>query len=338
MSYIKEIVNFFFHHNVSGNIKRRVYDRMLHPSQDQERDNALRQIWNGLEASECNNDEIEKNLAVVENILFKGKKEEKTIVSSQSFWHGWGKIAAVWTIPFIMLCASAYFYFSTPAVEQIKMAEVSYIQHYASEGTHEEVTLPDGSEICLNGGSMLMYPSTFPSSGRWVYLIGEAHFDVAKDKKHPLTISTVFKQFHVLGTQFNVSAYPEDSQIKATLETGRIMINVRGDSVDYYLDPNNQLVYTPRTGKVETHPVLASDFSDWRKGELCFNDIAFADAMSMLERTYGVKIHIQNSSYDKQRLRAHFNKNESLGAVLQIIKMMIPYFEYQIVGKDVYIE
>lgn len=52
MSYIKEIVNFFFHHNVSGNIKRRVYDRMLHPSQDQERDNALRQIWNGLEASE----------------------------------------------------------------------------------------------------------------------------------------------------------------------------------------------------------------------------------------------------------------------------------------------
>ena len=58
----------------------------------------------------------------------------------------------------------------------------------------------------------------------------------------------------------------------------------------------------------------------------------------MLERTYGVKIHIQNSSYDKQRLRAHFNKNESLGTVLQIIKMMIPYFEYQIVGKDVYIE
>ena len=92
MSYIKEIVNFFFHHNVSGNIKRRVYDRMLYPSQDQERDNALRQIWNGLEASECNNDEIEKNLAVVENILFKGKKEEKTIVSSQSFWHGWGRL------------------------------------------------------------------------------------------------------------------------------------------------------------------------------------------------------------------------------------------------------
>lgn len=52
---------------------------MLHPSQDQERDNALRQIWNGLEASECNNDEIEKNLAVVENILFKGKKEEKQL-------------------------------------------------------------------------------------------------------------------------------------------------------------------------------------------------------------------------------------------------------------------
>ena len=89
MSYIKEIVNFFFHHNVSGNIKRRVYDRMLHPSQDQERDNALRQIWNGLEASECNNDEIEKNLAVVENILFKGKKEENNCKFSEFLaWMG----------------------------------------------------------------------------------------------------------------------------------------------------------------------------------------------------------------------------------------------------------
>lgn len=63
-------------------------------------------------------------------------------------------------------------------------------------------------------------------------------------------------QLHVLGTQFNVSAYPEDSQIKATLETGRIMINVRGDSVDYYLDPNNQLVYTP--GQVRLKHILCS--------------------------------------------------------------------------------
>ena len=79
MSYIKEIVNFFFHHNVSGNIKRRVYDRMLHPSQDQERDNALRQIWNGLEASECNNDEIEKNLAMLKISCLRGRKKKKQL-------------------------------------------------------------------------------------------------------------------------------------------------------------------------------------------------------------------------------------------------------------------
>lgn len=90
----------------------------------------------------------------------RGRKKKNNCKFSE-FLAWMGKIVAVWTIPFIMLCASAYFYFSTPAVEQIKMAEVSYIQHYASEGTHEEVTLPDGSEICLNGGSMLMYPLLF---------------------------------------------------------------------------------------------------------------------------------------------------------------------------------
>lgn len=338
MSYIKEIVNFFFRHNVSGNIRRRVYDRMLYPVQDRERDEALRQLWDGLEVSEGRDDEVEKNLAAVEKRLFGRKQDSRPAVARQRLFGDWKKIAAIWTLPFVMLCASAYFYFSSPESVPLEMAQVSYVQHYASEGTHEQVELPDGSQVCLNAGSMLMYPSTFPSSGRWVYLIGEAYFDVTKDAEHPFTVSTGFMQLHVLGTQFNVSAYPEDSQIKATLETGRVMINVRGDSVDYYLEPNDQLVYTPRTGKVEKHSVLASDFSDWRRGELCFNDIAFTDAMCLLERTYGVKIHIQNSSYDGQRLRAHFNRNESLGTVLQIIKMMIPYFDYQIVGKDVYIE
>lgn len=338
MSYIKEIVNFFFRHNVSGSIKRRVYDRMLYPVQDRERDEALRQLWDGLEVSECREDEVERNLAVVENMLFKDKSGNKPAVSRKLFGGDWKKIAAIWTIPFVMLCASAYFYFNSPESAPLEMAQVSYVQHYASEGTHEQVELPDGSQVCLNAGSMLMYPSTFPSSGRWVYLVGEAYFDVAKDEKHPFTVSTGFMQLHVLGTRFNVSAYPKDSQIKATLETGRVMINVRGDSVNYYLEPNDQLVYTPRTGKVEMHSVSASNFSDWRRGELCFNDITFTDAMYLLERSYGVKIHIQNSSYDGQRLRAHFNRNESLGTVLQIIKMMIPYFDYQIVGKDVYIE
>lgn len=338
MSYIKEIVNFFFRHNVSENIKRRVYDRMLYPKQDPERDKAFRQIWDRLDLSECRDDKVEKSLAIVENTLFKDKQNNKLVVSHHSFWKNWKSIAAVWIIPFIMLCASAYFYFNTSGQVTSEMSKVSYIQHYASKGSQEQVELPDGSKVFLNAGSMLMYPSTFPLSGRWVYLMGEAYFDVSKDEKHPFTVSTGFMQLHVLGTRFNVSAYPEDSQIKATLETGRIRINVRGDSINYDLKPNDQLVYTPQTGKVEMRFVVSSDFSAWRSGELRFNDITFVDAMYMLERIYGVKIHIQNSMYDNQRLRARFNKNETLDTVLKIIKFMIPYFEYRIVGKDVYIE
>lgn len=338
MSYIKEIVNFFFRHNVSGSIKRRVYDRMLCPKQDPERDEAFQQIWNELDLSECREEEVEKNLAIVENRLFKNVQDNNLVVSRHSFWKSWKGIAAVWIIPFLMLCTSAYFYFNTSGQVTSEMSKVSYIQHYASKGSQEQVELPDGSKVFLNAGSMLMYPSTFPLSGRWVYLMGEAYFDVSKDEKRPFTVSTGFMQLHVLGTRFNVSAYPEDSQIKATLEVGRIRINVKDDSINYDLKPNDQLVYTPQTGKVEMRLVVPSDFSAWRSGELRFNDIAFVDAMYMLERIYGVKIHIQNSMYDNQRLRAHFNKNETLDTVLKIIKFMIPYLDYRIVGKDVYIE
>ena len=94
----------------------------------------------------------------------------------------------------------------------------------------------------------------------------------------------------------------------------------------------------PSTNKVEYVKVKASDYSDWRMGGLFFNNTDFEYAMQIIERTYGVKVHIRTSVYNKQKIYVHYNKHESLEDVFHILKLMIPELDYRISGKEVYIE
>ena len=70
---------------------------------------------------------------------------------------------------------------------------------------------------------------------------------------------------------------------------------------------------------------------------LLWQSYAVNDVLHTLERVYGVKFHVRTSIYQNQSLRVHFNRNESLEQVLQIIKILVPGIEYEIVGKDIYL-
>lgn len=332
MNYIKQILNYFFKHDVSEDLKSRVYDRLIHSQKDDKLDEVLKQLWDETESNQSVN--WETAYREVESVIHRDDK-----IRPFRPWTYWIKVASVWFIPFVMLCLSGYFYFSGSKVENVKIPSVSYVQHYAGLGEREQVILPDGSMVWLNSGSTLLYPSTFMSSERSVYLMGEGFFDVAKDSVHPFVVNTRFLKMQVLGTTFNVSAYPEDIQVKTTLETGALKVNLQNDTTKYYyLKPNYQLVYTPSTNKVEHFHVKASDYSDWRMGGLFFNNIDFEQAMKILERTYGVKIHIRTSVYNNQKIYVHYNKNESLENVFHILKIMIPELEYKLSGNFIYIE
>ena len=110
----------------------------------------------------------------------------------------------------------------------------------------------------------------------------------------------------------------------ATLETGRLQVKVNKQPEKYFLEPNDQLIYTPSTGIVQQHKVNAVSHSDWRMGGLFFGNVPFNDVLHTLERVYGVKFHVRTSIYQNQSLRVHFNRNESLEQVLQIIKILVP--------------
>lgn len=81
----------------------------------------------------------------------------------------------------------------------------------------KNVKLPDGTEVTLNHFSSLTYPERFRGKHRKVTLKGEGYFEVSKSKEHPFIVQAEAVKVRVLGTHFNIEAYPGDPEVKTTL-------------------------------------------------------------------------------------------------------------------------
>lgn len=324
---IKDIIYYFFHHRISGRTADKVYHRMLTTEGSKETEEVFSRIWRELDDATCPPEEVEQAWRRVEAGISAPKVRR---------WQ-WARMAAMWLVPLSLLCSTVYFYYQSvgKSAETAAVEPMTYYQRYAAVGTRECVTLPDRSVVWLNAGSILIYPSDF-SSNRQVYLVGEGFFEVQKDVNRPFIVSTSCLSLKVLGTTFNVSAYPESSQMKATLETGCLNVKVLSSREEYILYPNDQLVYTPSTCTTQRLRVKASDYSEWRMGGLFFNDVPFDDVLEVLERTYGVKMYLQASAYKGQKIRVRFNRDETLDNVLRIVRQLVPGINYTVSGNVVY--
>lgn len=326
--YIHNIIKYFFNHKMTEELTIRVHQRLT--LSDDETDRVYREIWDGLDEETVSEEMIEGAWQRTRQAVF-GNGQRLSI------WHKWLRTAALWAIPVTLLFTSYYLYKVT-VHEPNYYENVSFVHKFTAYGERELVTLPDSSKVWLNSGSTLIYPSSFVSKERNVCLSGEAYFDVAKDSKRPFIVDANQVRLKVLGTTFNVCSYPNNPEITATLETGKIQIDVEGKKQHYVLSPNDQLVYNSQTGEVNISQVRADNFSEWRTGALYFDNTEFAKVITQLERTYNVKIHVRNARFNNQTIRAHFNSNESIDEVMAIIKMLIPALHYEKQGNELYIE
>lgn len=324
MSHIQKIIDYFFHHEHSDRMVERVHQRLSSPGDEREKEEALRGLWEeiGLPAADRRS---HKAFDRLETTL--GNRRRIGIPA-------WLRIAAIWLIPLLSVGVSYYFYQASRDPDTIALME-----QFVSAGKREQVTLPDGSRVWLNSGTLLLYPSAFTGDKREIYLVGEGYFKVSKQPEKPFVVRTKSMRVEVLGTEFNLSAYPDREKITTTLETGSIKILPDDPAIHpLVLKPDEQLEYIPSTGKTVVSHVTATDYSDWKEGGLFFTNDSFEDILNTLERTYNVKVHLRTSAYHTNHLTIHFNKNESLENVLMLIKEMVPGLEYQIKEEGVYID
>jgi transmembrane sensor len=164
-------------------------------------------------------------------------------------------------------------------------------------GNRSVITLSDGSRVWVNAGSRLVYPSKFVDKTREVFLTGEAFFDIEKNEEHPFIVKTVDARIEVLGTRFNVLAYPEDYSIQTVLVDGSVEIKkIKGGLFEkgLRLSPGelgyfNKKTYETRIYKVDVEPYIL-----WTEGLFSFSNTDLSRVVKKLERYYNVRIQFDD--------------------------------------------
>ena len=211
---------------------------------------------------------------------------------------------------------------------KVKDKEVIYNSLKVPYGKTFKLILSDGTIVSLNSGTTLRYPEQFGLDGkRNVYLTGEAFFEVAKDKEHPFIVNANQVDIEVLGTKFNVSAYPETPTINSVLIEGSIkMYEIENSSNTVLLQPNQMATWQNYSKKITTKSVDPSFYSAWTKGELTFKDTPFSTIVKIIQRSYDVEIINENSDLAKQTFTGTIKISESsVENILELLKRDTPF-------------
>ncbi|WP_025144967.1 FecR family protein [Pedobacter jeongneungensis] len=210
----------------------------------------------------------------------------------------------------VVIALLPVFYFNT---FQPKKAEVvAYNEIYNPRGQKRLVTMPDGSNIYLNGDTKIRYALNFnTTSKRIVYLDGEAFFDVQHRSKQPFVVYTGKISTTVLGTSFNINAYPSLKDITITVQTGKVgvLFKNKGKTTPvHFLLPNEQLTINKNNGQFAKKQVIAIDFDSWREYKIFFYDKPLKEIAEVIAREYDLDIEIKTEALKEVKLTAKFDK------------------------------
>lgn len=198
-----------------------------------------------------------------------------------------------------------------------------------SYGKKSMVLLSDGTKVWLNAGSQLVYPAVFLKDTREVALVGEAFFDVVKNPQKPFIVKAADVSVQVLGTRFDISAYPEDKVIQTVLEEGKINLKYSGDGIfkrDYVVEmvPNQMVEFDKISRAANSSTVDVSKFVSWKDGMLEFEKVNLYKALKQVERFYNIKILLEDQSIGSYKLSGKLDLKDEPEEVLNVIKLTVP--------------
>lgn len=254
---------------------------------------------------------------------------------------------------------SLYYYFTREEIEVSNKTTDLIIQN----GSKGKLVLPDGTNVWLNSGSTISYPENLSTaSRRKVKLTGEAFFDVTKDENRPFFIETNGIDIKVLGTKFNVKAYPDEKVIETTLISGEVELFKKGKKQKVLLSKPNQkavLKQNTQTAKTKDNKTIQKKtpaqqvpsseketikveqveepelITSWKDGKLIFKDETFANIEKLLERWYDVNIYFIDDKVKKIRYTGVFEK-ETIEQALYALELSYP-FKFEIDKNNIYI-
>lgn len=205
--------------------------------------------------------------------------------------------------------------------------ELVYHSIKIPNGEKFKVQLSDGSLIHLNSGSKLKFPQQFIGNSREIFLEGEAYFEVAHNPEMPFIVNAKAIDITVLGTKFNVSAYPEDKFINTVLVEGSVQLeDLESRSNQVLLTPNHLASWNTSEKFFTTEPVDPQAYLAWMRGELIFHEALCPEIFQKLERKYNVDIVNKNDVLSRQTYTGTFDVEEiSIEEILDLLRIDTPF-------------
>lgn len=175
---------------------------------------------------------------------------------------------------------------STDTKKELLLARTELNRLVVPYGKRTNLTLADGSEVWLNSGTQLDFPSEFKGKTREIHVDGEIYIDVAPNQQIPFIVHAQDMQIRVLGTSFNISAYRDDIKKTIVLVEGKVKVE-RGETQLAELLPNEKIDVTEN--KVIKETVNTSEYISWKKGILEFNGTPMSEILKKIGRYYNVQ-------------------------------------------------
>lgn len=312
-NYIYQIIKQFLLNSYPPEIEEKIQRWIIKDKWTTEKNNALSVIWDEIEVTP--DADTYKALGRVKDTIRQIEGGKKHLKMRRILL---GSVAVV--IPILLLLGS-YFYIN----KDVKMIEV-----ITSGNQQKQCTLSDGTIILLNSCTKITYPSEFKDTVRVVTLEGEAYFSVTNDATKPFIVKTRDMSVKVLGTKFNISAYPANDRTIATLNSGKIQVDVPAKRADsrYILKPNQEIVFN-KTDKSVSINAVTGETLNWTDGALVFQDATFNDIVKTIERRYGVTIDYDRQKFWNIPYTIKFINNESLEDVLDVLQDVVGGFGYR---------
>lgn len=209
--------------------------------------------------------------------------------------------------------------------------EIIYNELSVPRGGECVVNLEDGTKVWLNADTKLKYPVSFLGKQREVFLEGEAFFDVAKNGKK-FVVKTSFGDVHVLGTEFCISAYKNDTKCYTTLVEGKVSVQTRNSKPLIILPGEQVIAY--KSGKKEKRKVNVENYVGWKDGVYIFSDESLESIMKTLERLYDVSISFMDEELKSIPFTGNVPRYENISVFLNAL-VRTGDLKYRIEGKNI---
>ena len=302
---MKEYLYNYFSGNISDADKEILFSRM-------EEDELLRQEFAALQNATAVSELLEKQgddqlaLSRLKNLKKTALKRKTRRISYQVM-----KYAAI-----VIILIGTWFLSQERTLDNFRK-EYTWIE--APKGQRVFITLADGTSVWLNPSTRLKVPNVFDKNQRNVELEGEGFFKVTKNSDAPFTVKTRQYNVKVLGTEFNVFAYPDSHEFETELVRGSVYVyDKRQAQNGIYMKPNEKVRSV--NGSLQKTSSYYNQQQLQEQGLYNMGDRPFGEILKRLELWYGVHFTVKRPDILKEVYSGKFRQSDNVIHILQAIQ------------------